>query len=84
MRRKKAEERDASKDSLQEPPNRLRHLLQQDSWRIDDSETSNGRNILGDDVLGVGSWMKKSFDVAVSARKGGNEVQQSEKEGGDG
>ena len=66
VRVREEEERDAFEASLQEPSNRLSDLLQQDSWRINDSEASNRRDVLGDDVFGVGSWVKKSLDVAVS------------------
>lgn len=66
VRVREEEEREAFEDSLQEPSNRLSDLLQQDSWRINDSEASNRRDVLGDDVFGVGSWVKKSLDVAVS------------------
>ncbi len=45
-------------------PDRIGNFVQEDTGRIEDAETADGGDVLGDDVFGLGARMKKASDIA--------------------
>ena len=47
---------------------RIGNLVQENTRRIEDAHASDGRDVLGDHVLGLCSWMQESLDVPTVFR----------------